>query len=404
MRKFFLGILLFYAGVIALHAEEVFVVQGIIEKREYAREGKVWRTTEREFSAWVGDCKWLIWTRSTGRHVVKLPEGVRTNVLQNSGRRSPFTSPVDPLKDYVNYTGCDGTNTYALALADDNQRVLEGFIWAGVYPYNDAVSMMGPVWLAYGSACFFKTNQVNPRLKPFWDLTGKNNLLLTEYRVASALTMGKGFVPAELSFLNEGTNYTRVSKEPTVSVLEPRTIEGLYADGYTQAVYSVKTWTNAGAREIPLEFEMTMYRPDRNASSPQIIPVLSASYRMTNAFATNTVLTGVPDMRGSKPTVFDFRYALTNTEAYAWHVANDSRWPVMNAPEMIERSKTRANYALQAIKADAQARNAPNRRKAMALILISAIAIAPLVFIVQREIRRWRLRVGRAAEPPAEST
>lgn len=203
-----------------------FEVQGVITYESYLR-GTTNLSTRKNFKVEVDECNWLIKTfvadgciTSEKAHVDGNLLSLTTHCAQSSGR---------------------GSNVFV------------GLIESEEMPDDDG-SQINYIWLAYASACFFR-NALAGELRPICCLDDQA-LRSEKFRMKSFYTLAseEPKLPNWLAYLNDGNFRTRNQEGRVVFPARPP-----YDQGYTNAVYAVRSYTNCGALLLPLRFEFTRF-------------------------------------------------------------------------------------------------------------------------------------------------
>ena len=213
----------------------------------------------------------------------------RSITVPTSGEQMKSTARFD--------TGSDGTNVYQLMVIPDalvrqkqqeREKRFEEKRKVGEKVKEDprvddyAVVLSGSVpefsgdfasilWLAFGSAEYFKTNQ-SGRIgeftgKYFWGKITPPPSLKAKWTLQPELPG----VPTDLTIFNEGFRYEDRGK----GIGQKYPLDPPFDRGYLDAHYEVTAWTNAGEMTLPLEFELTRVQRNPNAKDPTDIIISS---------------------------------------------------------------------------------------------------------------------------------
>jgi len=137
-----------------------------------------------------------------------------------------------------------------------------GFVSADEILHDITVHEIGPLWLAFGSACYLSKTVSGGGMEPvvcyglgavgnhnFW----KNPFKQTAYWRASA---SPPFLPEEILFLDDG-----ILRHPSKPVVLGRRLPP-FDRGFTNVIYRVLQRTNIGTYELPSKSSLSIYFPN----------------------------------------------------------------------------------------------------------------------------------------------
>jgi len=130
-------------------------------------------------------------------------------------------------------------------------------ITPGEVPHFRSAEQICILWLAYASSCYFAT-RTNDQIEPVYWFGG-------EYFFNRGLTVPGNWqiekasphLPSRVVFFNDG--FLRAMDRGRTPVITPNS--GVYAKGFTNAVYQVTQFSEVNSFKLPSEFTLSTYRP-----------------------------------------------------------------------------------------------------------------------------------------------
>ena len=232
----------------------------------YDEGGRVRSSLPCDFSVIVDDCTWRIRTQFPETNILELDycesgtDGISVYVLKS------FVPSV------TNKTTKHVTRVNGKRVVEERVGTwpkAEGHVYLGVAPKPDE-SFSAPIWLAMASRCVINTNQTGrlPQVWPFDDheLLAQEFSLQVQWQILSA----NGNFPERIVFFSDGNYYGRRSGESIIIRAPPP-----YDQGYTNAIYFVKSITNLGGVSFPKEFALLRYKPKFGGNSTNDLVLLT---------------------------------------------------------------------------------------------------------------------------------
>jgi hypothetical protein len=247
------------------------------------------------------------------------------------------------------------------------------------------LSLILPVWLAYGSGCYFRSALEKSSLveRPFLCVYGIDKWRYPIHAAISLFGEAPIFFPSAVDYISDGVDY---NLDQQSGHMKPSRWPAPYDHGFTEAEYRVGATTNVGDFVVPAEFAVTHYWPAPNGRSSNELAtvgvfrgVARAVYLMADD---HSFLLSIP----AKTHVIDRRFSPSGDADSRLHMVyalQDGKIPPLSAV------KSTRNY--EALLAEQRPSKVGIKRRVM-FAFFAVLAIAPIA------VRIW---VWRGKNKPA---
>jgi len=260
------GVVLLIAGTLPPAGAQEFHVSGTLDGERRFEKKVIGTIKHTDFDVWVKDCNWLI----------RIEPGF--------------------MGDYME-AGCDGDVIRIAGAGSGLKPVAEVVNWEA--PAGEPDPRTSIIWSAFAQSCYIKNHIASGRLIPAFSRT-----FFREPIPASVEWLpGRESLPSRIVYFQTGTP---ISDPHRVPVRSPPPFE----NGFTNAIYTVLSFTNFNGMRIPVEFEFNEFQPSafHPVSSNDISVSLHSVGRVVTAENVCTVTNFLPDLPGDPVRMNDYRF------------------------------------------------------------------------------------------------
>lgn len=354
----------------ALGAVE-FSVQGLVGVRVYGVTNELTADNQNTFEARFADARWSINTKVKESTIFDEQARRRHEAADEAGRRKTGFGSVDASYEVV----CDGQDIFYLTVLKDRAAIVNPTVRPGVIPYNEHMSLTFPVWLAYGSGLYLRTN-TSGRIRATWCLQELEPLWY-----AGVLFPGKWqlsdklpHVPKALQIFDLG-NFFTIQGEGLQKYIQTNSYQPPFEKGFLRSAYKVLTTTNIADIELPVEFELDIFAPTPEAKTQSDIRRLYTYYGRGVSFqraAIPAIATPSLPTSGSV-TIFDNRFRIEDPFAVLSYTTTNGHWLSRND------SRVTSVYKSFRLNAGDARRTASPTRKAVVYVLFTSVILVPVI-------------------------
>jgi hypothetical protein len=292
IRNLSWAILIGWLSIIRVCAYE-YEADGMLEGETHSARGDVVKEEPVSFKIYVRDCQWLI-------HITQQNDSSKYREI-----------------------GFDGHTMYYSAMLDE--KVVANMnpkpaLWTGglsleAVPFNGVQPNIPVIWLALASSCYLDDAK-DHLIPPYSTDAVRGSLPALVSRMNDLLKL-----PQAITFFDDG-----FSRKYGV----PRQRPPPFDKGFTNAIYTVNTFTNIGGYNLPREFTLEVFLP---ASSNV---VLFTKYNgIVDNVKSECSLTHFTPEPGGVGFVNDFRFISVGATRKTGFYYDTNRWLSMNEVEAL---------------------------------------------------------------------
>ncbi len=274
----------------------------------------------------------------------------------------------------------DGTNTYGMLHSPDSKNSVAGLpdsgsIWPENYPVA-AFCSTRVVWLALASGDFI--SQATNDFMPVPWLGGFTDAARC-YRYTATMNKSNQFFPLYVVFIGS-TNWSAKNAGLTGSGRRDMIKSSPVVEGFVGGEYHVLEETNFNGELIPLEFEVTRYRPKTN-------DVLESFQGIVTNVSRGDQKEDFTLAIARKASVIDYRFADSGRPgmSVSYNLEKTNIWPTTNDPYLLKQAEFEKVHYDKVMKMTSigQTRKKPFK-------ILSCLIIIGMLFPVLMVWKHWR--------------
>ena len=357
---------LLFAILFAFHTGKTvaqeFTAQGEVSYTVYNAKNEIWDQVHKRFLIERNGVKWLIRTRD-----------LNANESPNS-------------IDLYQEAGCDSTNIFWVTVQDTNKiskgvfTSVLGTVTGGIVPiFDENVTLISPIWLAYASLPYFKDVRDGKvkHVEHVSDEIFEKETVQAEWQISSNASE---FIQSA-TYHDNGMTIEHMLNGETKTVPWPKPFD----QGFISAQFTTGGYTNIGSLSIPTEFTLSINEP-RYRPTNGLRVVVSIQGNLTSFSSNIDNQTIYPTIIG-KALVSDKRFP--QMKNFNYELERGEQWLQVGDPKLKKiMNYYDRNYAQEFSKPP------PNpTAKRLVVILLIASNLVLFGFIL------WRLKSSKSHHP-----
>jgi len=334
------------SNIIASKVISPYEIEGVIIARSFRNGTNLLHEQARSFTISVSNECWVASSRYS-YHKVHDPKLAKVAIASEINGVNPMQFSISNI---WYRSGCDGKDTYTLTILGDYKAAAEAWVRPGVVPFNDDVSFITPIWIAYASSHALPI-KAGSRLKPLWPLLQLEDLWYSDFDVKTTWTsLSKdSHLPKQLIQYHPGIRYA-ASRDPHVRTTTISKVEHSkpFTHGYKKFEYNLIEATNYNGILLPLRFEASVYIPNlKAADEPEVIQRTVYTGEMVLVRGVMSASDFKPNMHGTRPTIYDKRFKLLDTAPVVESRSANGMWPNSHDPNLRAQFETKLAWIEQ---------------------------------------------------------